>query len=371
MPRRTVYAGFLALIAALASLTSCSQRLISTGGVDGKGAEVAGASSELESSRVVYLIPDQFGYLQLAVMDMVSRDGTVLTEEAEGLADYTVSPDGSMIVYTAWNEAGTGDIWSIPVEGGTPALLVSCSDAVCGRVVWSPDGADFIYERHGGEAESRLPVLWRFDSETNETEPFFGDARRYTSGASWSPDGKWFSHLSLDTGVTVVTAVNQDRSYEVPNPLGAPLIWGPDGQSFHLLTVFEDDQQSLAKLMRYDLSDGSQMGPVSELRIADREAAWSPAGDWLAVTRRDWTEKYPSKTQVWLMRADGSEAHAVLADSTYQYLSPVWSPDGRYLLFQRFSDDQTFVQPEVGLLEIETGQVESLLSSGGQAVWLP
>jgi Tol biopolymer transport system component len=71
------------------------------------------------------------------------------------------------------------------------------------------------------------------------------------------------------------------------------------------------------------------------------------------------------------MRGDGADAHAVLADPDIQYLSPVWSPDGRFLLFQQYSMDQSFVQPEVWMLELETGQTTQVLPSAGQVVWLP
>ena len=136
------------------------------------------------------------------------------------------------------------------------------------------------------------------------------------------------------------------------------------------LEIRPDGDQMLAHMMRLDLTTGEQED-IGAPRMADFQPAWSPTGEWLAVTRWDWTEGYPSKTQIWLMRADGAEAHPVLADPDIQYLSPVWSADGRFLLFQRYTSDQTFVQPEVWMLDLDSGQTTRTLPSAGQVVWLP
>jgi Tol biopolymer transport system component len=160
------------------------------------------------------------------------------------------------------------------------------------------------------------------------------------------------------------------NSYDLPNDLGDPVAWDPAGRAVVSLEIKPDGNLMLARLMRLDLDTGDRK-EIGAAGMADRQPVWSPTGEWLAVTRRDWTGAYPSKTQIWLMRGDGADARAVLADPDIQYLSPVWSPDGRFLLFQKYSSDQSFVQPEVWMLELETGQTTQVLPSAGQVVWLP
>ncbi len=367
MRYRLCLAGYLIL--SLVLFGACSAPLLSVGNTQ-PAAEVKGeAAPAVESTTLVYLTPDQNDFLQLATMDLSSREVHVLTDEVEGLSDFSLSHDGSKIVYTGWNEDGGADIWSMPITGGQATLLVPCPGAACGRATWSPDGSSFVYERHGGGTEAAVPALWRFDGKTEKTEPLFGNDQFVSATASWSPDGQWFSYYTPGTQTTTVSHTSGERTFEVPNPLGMPVVWDPDGRTIRAFAVTHEGNPILSKLTRYDLEDGSDRGPVDDQHIADLGAAWSPSGDWLAVTRRDWTGAYPSKTQIWLMRGDGSEAHPVLADTEQQYLSPVWSPDGRYLLFQHYASSQSFVQPQVGMLDLETGQIEAVLASGGQVVW--
>lgn len=351
-------------------LSGCRQPVL-VGQADPIAHEAASQVSASHSSTLAYLVPDSQDYLQLALTNGAIGEVTMLTDAPEGLADFSVSPDSGQIVYSEWNENGGADLWTIPADGGAATLLVACPDSVCGRLAWSPENNGFVYERHGGAAGSLVPVLWRFNTQNGFNEPLFGDNRRATASASWSPDGQWFSYYSPGTGLSTVVHTGDDRSFDVANELGAPLVWDPDGASFRVFEVQQNGTPSIAKLVRYSLETGERQEAIDNLRIADLAAVWSPSGDWLAVTRRDWTGPYPSKTQIWLMRGDGSEAHPVLADDEIQYLSPVWSPDGKSLLFQHYSSDRSFVQPEVAALEIATGVVTPTLPSAGQVVWLP
>lgn len=370
---RSLYAvSCLILTTLLLLFSGCTQPVLTSDGA--VGANEKGANPQERANdrlRLVYLTPDQEDMLQLAITDLSAGQSKVLTAIEEGLADFSVSPDGSMIVYSAWNEAGGADLWSISLDGADPTLLAACAGAACGRVAWSPDKTELVYERHGGDQQGNTPALWRLDLQSGETEPLFGDEQGASAAASWSPDGQWFGYVSLKTAQTIVVHASDGRSYAVPNELAQPILWDPDGASFRVPRIRQDGELNLATLVQYDLHSGVAKPSLVSQRIADREAAWSPSGEWLAITRRDWTDSYPSKTQIWLMRGDGSEAHPVLADATFQYLSPVWSPDSNYLLFQRYSDSQVFLQPEVWMLDLATGSTELVLPSAGQVVWVP
>lgn len=372
MSRRLYAASFLVLTALLLLLSGCTQPVFTRGGTSNSNETGAGLYDRIDGqSRLIYLVPDQQGLLQLATSELPTGQSRILTAVSEGVADFSVSPDGNLIVYTAWNESGGADLWSIAVAGTQPSLMVECPDAACGRVVWSPDQSELIYERHGGSQEGTTPVLWRMDLRSKMTEPLFGDGQEASASASWSPDNQWFSYYSPKTAQTIVTHVSDGRIYAIPNELAQPILWDPDSASFRLPTIRQDGELSLATLVQYDTDSGLARPSLASQRIADREAAWSPDGEWLAITRRDWTDSYPSKTQIWLMRRDGGEAYPVLADTTLQYLSPVWSPDSNFLLFQRYSDSQVFLQPEVWMLDLATGSTELVLPSAGQVVWVP
>ncbi len=74
----------------------------------------------------------------------------------------------------------------------------------------------------------------------------------------------------------------------------------------------------------------------------DHSPRWSPDGKWLAFVsdregpagkdKKEEKEKGRGKPQIWLMPADGGEAHQ-LTYMKHGASDPVWSPDGRYLAF--------------------------------------
>jgi Tol biopolymer transport system component len=362
----------IAILSLVLLVAGCDPPIL-TQGFSGQVVETSAVpvSHDLRQSSLIYLSPSSIGGLQLARTDIETGETQLLTDSSLDIVDFAVAPDNGTIVFSAWNEEGGADLWSASVDVASTSLLVRCADAACGRPIWSPDGTELVYERHGGTPKGNLPVLWRLDPETMVREPLFGDDQFVSALASWSTDGQWFSYYSPDSRASTIVNRTDGRSHTVPNELASPLLWDPGGRSFRLLVVQEVDGLSLARLVQYELDSG-QIGDQGETqKIADREAVWSPTDDLLAVTRRDWREKYPSKTQIWLMRGDGAEARAVLSDPSYQYLSPVWSPDGRYLLYQRYSDNQVFIQPEVWRLDMKTGANDFVLPSAGQVVWLP
>ncbi len=318
---------------------------------------------------LLFLAPDDQDNLQLARLSLATDELTVLTQTPYGVMDFAVSSDGRVIVFSAWREDEGAELWALE-EDDAARLLTPCENAACGRIVWLPSGDLFTYEKHGGEGGSAAPALWQFDWKTQTTEPMAFDDDQARVNASWSPDGNWFSYFLPGAEVIRVVQPATGRSYDLPGTLGDPVTWDPAGGALATLELKPDGQQVLAHLVRLDLATG-QRQEIGDAGMADRESAWSPTGDWLAVTRRDWTGGYPSKTQIWLMRADGSEARPVLADPDVQFLAPVWSPDGRFLMFKRYSSSQTFVHPEVWMLELATGRTSQVLPSATQVVWLP
>jgi Tol biopolymer transport system component len=75
--------------------------------------------------------------------------------------------------------------------------------------------------------------------------------------------------------------------------------------------------------------------------------------------------------QIWLMRPDGSEAHYLTNDTDIHSGLPEWSPDSRYLLYQRYPLKELGAQPGVWLLDIQTGKTQELVKPGNRPTWLP
>ena len=102
------------------------------------------------------------------------------------------------------------------------------------------------------------------------------------------------------------------------------------------------------------------LGRALSSGVADNAAAFSPDGAWIAFGRT------PANTaagrRLWLMRADGSDARPLTNDPAVTHGPPVWSPDGRTLLFQRY--DPAEETTSVWRLDVATG-AETLVAEGG------
>src|SRR6266481_758330 len=62
----------------------------------------------------------------------------------------------------------------------------------------------------------------------------------------------------------------------------------------------------------------------------DSQPKFSPDGKWIAfLSDRDGNEN------VWIMRADGTEAKQLSKDVSGEFASPSWSPDGNYVLVSK------------------------------------
>ena len=78
-------------------------------------------------------------------------------------------------------------------------------------------------------------------------------------------------------------------------------------------------------------ADGSglqRIGPRGDIW----DVAWSPNGQWLAFTMA--TKAEDGRHQIYLMHPDGSDVHQLTSAADGRFaLQPVWSPDGRQLVF--------------------------------------
>ena len=104
--------------------------------------------------------------------------------------------------------------------------------------------------------------------------------------------------------------------------------WSPDGQ---WLAFYRDNTLMVAR------ADGSEARVVAPgVGFIGGVTAWSPDGTRIAYAR----EGKPYHGQIWVVNADGSDAH--LIHEGWGAAGPSWSPDGRSIAFaQKPPDDST------------------------------
>jgi tricorn protease len=154
---------------------------------------------------------------------------------------------------------------------------------------------------------------------------------------AWSPDGKWISYLSDDTGEYEIYLRAQDGS-------GEPRRITRDGSVWRFPPVWSPDSKRLAfadsanRLSFVEIESG-HIRVVDTTRHANHafrdltQYVWSPDSQWLAYTKVN--ESYNSS--IWVYSLRENRVHQLTSDATNEQ-SPAFDPKGRYLYFTSTRD---------------------------------
>ena len=144
------------------------------------------------------------------------------------------SRDGTHLFFRTVDASGIANgIWSIPTSGaGSPELLVQ--EAVL-PLTTSPDDLTLLFERGVGIERN----IYAFsEAEEISLDPIFSNSRDITD-SKISPDGKWISYVSVETGINQVyihpyPEVDSGR-WQVSINGGNEPVWGSDGKSIYFI----------------------------------------------------------------------------------------------------------------------------------------
>ncbi|HEY8357372.1 MAG TPA: S9 family peptidase [Ramlibacter sp.] len=262
------------------------------------------------------------------------------------------SPDGSTVACTVRSIDRDADkyltcIWAVPVDGsGARQLTRGPGQDKSAR--WSPDGSQlaFLSGRGGKSAQVHLIALAGGEArQLGELPGAVGDLR-------WAADGK---SLIVSAAVTVDPDWRGERARGRKPKTGGvrpevawKLPYKMDGMGYMLAREIH--------LFRLDVATGEHQqltdGPFDAL------AFWpSPDGRHVAYSRSR-SGRFSHRTDLWICDADGSGARQLTTDFA-TVMSPVWSPDGRWVAFSATGAEGD-AQTNLFVLEFATGQVRQL-----------
>ncbi|HYH45682.1 MAG TPA: protein kinase, partial [Thermoanaerobaculia bacterium] len=238
------------------------------------------------------------------------------------------SPHGWRIAY--WGvpaDSARRILWTVPAEGGAPSKVLD-DGATNWNPVWSPDGAWLYFgsDRSGSLNLWRLPIDERSGEVRGDPEPVTTPT---TASGFWS--------LSRD-GTRILYAANETKSNieRFPfDPAGLQVTGreeavtrgshrvrscavSPDGRRIAFHAALPREELFVAGI------DGSGLKQLTDDAFKDRVPVWSPDGRRLLF--------YSNRGggyEAWLMNADGGEPERVLPAGGKPVTLPVWSPDGR------------------------------------------
>lgn len=321
----------------------------------------------IKEAQVLYLAEDENQVKQLFITDYQGSASRAIAQSGQAVVEFAVSPDQSLVAYVSQTDEYENELWQIDLASMENKKIADCVDAVCSGLVWSPDGSRVIYEHlslSGGS--SGLPTLWWIEISTGENKPIFQESQFPGGNPRWSPDGAWLSYSSPD-GIRLYH-LEDGESRVIENILGAAALWAPDGKSILLRDVVIKNEQFVTQLFLYNLESEALINLNPTEGVENILAAWSPTGEYIAVVRRDLS--IPRGDQIWIMRADGSDAKAITNDADALHASLNWSPDGTYLLYDLYQLDAFPFSSSLQAIEVESGEITDLGITGFNPQWV-
>jgi dipeptidyl aminopeptidase/acylaminoacyl peptidase len=273
----------------------------------------------------------------------------------ETAATPAISPDGRWVVFVrntmveAENRRQS-ELWIGPADGSAPATRLTTPAFSASAPVWSSDGKLLAFRSvrrasGGGEAEARGGRGGRGGGTDGEGDIWFlhmdrgGEAFQIPGVGGppiFSPDGRWIAFLKRTP---------PPHSASETTPLERQLEQRFKGRIYDWMNVRADGRGYLSDprdpiatppTELYVVGrDGGTARQLTHLGVDAREPAWRSDSAALAVVadshQRD--EYSYERADLWTVDLDGQTNR--LTDDGFEYDSPAWSPDGKWLAFRR------------------------------------
>ncbi len=258
-----------------------------------------------------------------------------------------VSPKGDAIVFDL-----LGDIYTIPLAGGTAKLLrQGLAYEVQPR--FSPDGNLILFTSDAGGGDN----IWVMDKDGSNARQITKESFRLLNNAVWSPDGNyiiarkhftsgrslgageiWMYHISGGDGIQLTKRKNDQQDVNEPSasPDGRYIYFSEDMYPGGFFQYNKDPNNQIYIIRRYDREKGSLENVTGGGGSAFRPQV-SPDGKTLAFVRRVRTktvlylrdlatgEEWPVYDR---LSKDQSEAWAIFG----VYTGFAWMPDGKEIV---------------------------------------
>ena len=161
--------------------------------------------------------------------------------------------------------------------------------------------------------------------------------------AAYSADGTRIAYCGNESGAFEIWTMNQDGTNPVQlTKLGGSALFpdfSPDGKTVVFSGTEGTDTNS--EIYTVDATTGGSLHALTSCAAYkpgcyNNNASWSPDGTKIVFFHADDADADGNgiDSQVWVMDADGSNAHALTSDAAPKDQLPDWSPDGSKIVYE-------------------------------------
>ena len=222
----------------------------------------------------------------------------------------------------------------------------------------SPDGRRIVYVRTAMDIMKDRPqgTLWIIDSDGGGHRAL-GGGERSQSSPRWSPDGSKLLYVSATNGTAELWVRWMDTGQEArlcrlpEGPRG--LAWSPDGRRIAFAMLVPETRKPPIEMP--EKPEGADWGP--EIRYVDRLFYRADGEGYLKAGYR----------HLFLLPAEGGTPRQLTFGAVHDG-EPIWSPDGRSLLFSANRHENAEYEPldsEVYEAKVEEATVRPITDHRG------
>jgi Tol biopolymer transport system component len=205
------------------------------------------------------------------------------------------------------------------------------------------------------------------------TAPLLINSQLLGKQPRWSPDGKQIAVYDLNAHGTIIYSLVDGTSFIIPSQEDETGLFDPTGKRMVYPDLLQtqlgfSNTLSIADLTAQNVRSlaGKDQAPVD-----DRQAAWTPDGKHLAITRQYLDQRQTPGAQVYLIDPDTAEVQPLVEDPQYNHGAIAWDPAGQQLVMQRFPALSQSGQPSIWIFNVQTKALQQIATNGYLPQWLP